>query len=270
MDCSNFSSNLLQNMKEIYGAYVPQDKIHVALTRDIVEANIQYQKTNGEVIITTNFKIDAIVIIADVHLSEFELTAKLYQDRGIINDISANSYLIIQYCSSIKSWGTSKVPEWIEYLYNTNNQVISSLSSLAIFYYKNNHFTDVFSYKQLYGPTLYLLGQKITPKYGGIGGGGLSGRWTSPASKSLRYLDNTIKGYLGTKYTLPNKTPLARIFFGARGYIGTKSIGGAVGKLVPYIGVSLMLKDTYDIFYDLGYNYGPSTWYGDDDNKWFK
>ena len=46
------------------------------------------------------------------------------------------------------------------------------------------------------------------------------------------------------------------------------------GVQVPYVGefVSVygVVRATWDVFTYLGYNYGPSRWYGADNTKWFK
>lgn len=86
----------------------------------------------------------------------------------------------------------------------------------------------------------------------------------------LRYLDAVIQKGLGTNVRFPNQKVLGKFLFSSKGVFGTRGVGAAAGRAVPYVGAGLILNDTYDIFYNLGYDYGPGTWYGDDDNKWFK
>ncbi len=40
-----------------------------------------------------------------------------------------------------------------------------------------------------------------------------------------------------------------------------------VGEFVAVYGVT---RVTWDVFFNLGANYGPSKWYGTDDTRWFK
>jgi len=46
------------------------------------------------------------------------------------------------------------------------------------------------------------------------------------------------------------------------------------GVQIPYVGefvaVYGTLRLTWDVFYNLGANYGPSKWYGTDNTRWFK
>jgi RHS repeat-associated protein len=46
------------------------------------------------------------------------------------------------------------------------------------------------------------------------------------------------------------------------------------GKEIPIVGEFVMfygvMRTTWDVFFYLGQNYGPSTWYGTDNTKWFK
>jgi RHS repeat-associated protein len=105
------------------------------------------------------------------------------------------------------------------------------------------------------GPALILAGQKLVGKFGGAGGGGKAGHWTSVASKSLRYSDKVIQQILGTNYKLPAKGILHRL-------LGTRGVGAAAGRAVPYLGYILTS-------YELGKIIGPSKWYGNDDSKWF-
>ena len=110
------------------------------------------------------------------------------------------------------------------------------------------------------GPALIILGQKLVSKRGGIGGGGKAGNLTSAASKSLRWTDRTIQGFLKTNAKLAPKGFLARS-------LGTRGIGAALGRVVPYVGIILTVGD---VSYQAGKYYGPSKWYGNDDSSWFR
>ncbi|SEL95870.1 hypothetical protein [Parapedobacter koreensis] len=110
------------------------------------------------------------------------------------------------------------------------------------------------------GPALILLGSRLLPKSGGVGGGGAAGRWTSVASKSLRWADRAVQAGLGTNYKLPAKGLIHRA-------LGTRMVGGALGRAVPYAG---WIYTVSEISYELGKYYGPSKWYGNDDTKWFR
>ena len=104
--------------------------------------------------------------------------------------------------------------------------------------------------EHLIGPGLILLGSKIYPKLGGIGGGGTAGKWTSPASKGLRAADRAIQGALKTDAKFAAKGLVHR-------YLGTRGIGAALGRAVPYVGWAWT---AWDAGWYLGENYGPSTW----------
>ena len=61
--------------------------------------------------------------------------------------------------------------------------------------------------------------------------------------------------------------------------VGTAGIMSSVasyyaGIEIPYVGEAVAvygtLRLTWDVFFNLGANYGPSKWYGDDDIRWFK
>ena len=65
------------------------------------------------------------------------------------------------------------------------------------------------------------------PKPGGVGGGGPSGKATSPASSAARGLTGGARS-------------------GAlRPVTGTGSVGGSIGRAIPFLGVPLMLNDFY-------------------------
>jgi hypothetical protein len=52
--------------------------------------------------------------------------------------------------------------------------------------------------------------------------------------------------------------------------VGTNTIGRAIGRFVPYVGWGLTTYDAVTTSFRLGQQYGPSTWYGSDNTKWFK
>jgi hypothetical protein len=48
--------------------------------------------------------------------------------------------------------------------------------------------------------------------------------------------------------------------------LGTRGVGAALGRAVPYVGWGLTIGQ---ISFELGKEFGPSKWYGEDDSKWF-
>jgi len=101
-----------------------------------------------------------------------------------------------------------------------------------------------------FGPALIFYGAPFYPKYGGSGGGGSSGKWTSLASKHLRWTDHTIQGYYDTNFRLPQNSFVAR-------YFATRGIGAAAGRAIPFVGWTWT---AWDLSYELGKHYGPRTW----------
>lgn len=101
--------------------------------------------------------------------------------------------------------------------------------------------------KHIIGPALIVSGLKLVPKHGGVGGGGAAGKWTSVASKVFRTADRNIQKALGTNAKLPAKGLLHR-------FLGTRGIGAATGRLVPYLGWGMT---AWDIGWELGKEYGP-------------
>jgi len=87
------------------------------------------------------------------------------------------------------------------------------------------------------GPTLILLGAPLLPKPGGVGGGGTSGPWTSPAAKGLRWADASLQRALGTSKQLPAGGFLHRT-------LGTRGIGAAAGRAVPLLGWGITAAET--------------------------
>ena len=65
------------------------------------------------------------------------------------------------------------------------------------------------------------------PKPGGVGGGGPSGKATSPASSAARGLTGDARSGV------------------LRPVTGTGSVGGSIGRTIPFLGVPLMLNDFY-------------------------
>ncbi len=109
--------------------------------------------------------------------------------------------------------------------------------------------------EHLVGPTLILLGQPINAlkPSGALG----SKPGSSIASYTLsKAFPKTFTKVLGKEVGTKVATK-----------IGTNVIGRAVGRQIPYVGWALT---AWDIGWALGENYGPSTWYGDDDYSWFK
>lgn len=47
-------------------------------------------------------------------------------------------------------------------------------------------------------------------------------------------------------------------------------LGRFAGRVVFPVGMALTLYDVATLSFELGQEYGPSKWYGDDDEKWFK
>lgn len=101
------------------------------------------------------------------------------------------------------------------------------------------------------GPALIISGLKIVPKYGGIGGGGAAGKWTSVASKVSRAADRAIQERLGTNIKFPARGLIHKLF-------GTRGIGAVVGRAAPYVGWGLT---AWDIGWELGEKYGPIQYY---------
>lgn len=61
--------------------------------------------------------------------------------------------------------------------------------------------------------------------------------------------------------------------------VGTVGLAASIGSYytgvqIPYVGEFVALYGTFrltwDVFFYLGNNYGPSKWYGPNDTKWFK
>ncbi|MCS2863847.1 hypothetical protein NXW13_06910 [Bacteroides thetaiotaomicron] len=49
--------------------------------------------------------------------------------------------------------------------------------------------------------------------------------------------------------------------------VGTNTIGRAIGRFVPYLGWGITIVTTS---FSLGEKFGPSTWFGNNDYKWFE
>lgn len=115
---------------------------------------------------------------------------------------------------------------------------------------------------------------------------GYDGNWGHVVGPSLILLGQPIRalkpiGALGSKpgssiasYTLSKAFPqrFTNIFGKKIGIqiakkVGTNTIGRALGRFVPYVGWGITVVTTS---FSLGKAYGPSTWYGDNDYKWFE
>jgi RHS repeat-associated protein len=88
--------------------------------------------------------------------------------------------------------------------------------------------------REIGGISLADWGQPKAFKPGGVGGGGKSGKWTSNASKTLRDVDKAIQSRLKTNVKLPWRL------------MGVNRIGAALGRIVPWVGWSLLAWDVYD------------------------
>ncbi len=115
---------------------------------------------------------------------------------------------------------------------------------------------------------------------------GYDGNWGHVVGPSLILLGQPIRalkpiGALGSKpgssiasYTLSKAFPqrFTNVFGKKIGTqiakkVGTNTIGRALGRFVPYVGWGITVVTTS---FSLGKAYGPSTWYGDNDYKWFE
>lgn len=115
---------------------------------------------------------------------------------------------------------------------------------------------------------------------------GYDGNWRHVVGPSLILLGQPIRalkpiGALGSKpgssiasYTLSKAFPqrFTNVFGKKMGTqiakkVGTNTIGRALGRFVPYVGWGITVVTTS---FSLGKAYGPSTWYGDNDYKWFE
>ena len=115
---------------------------------------------------------------------------------------------------------------------------------------------------------------------------GLSGDWKHFVGPSLIFLGQPIRalkpiGALGSKpgssiasYTLSKAFPqrFTNVFGKKIGTkiakkVGTNTIGRAIGRFVPYLGWGITIVTTS---FSLGEKFGPSTWFGNNDYKWFE
>lgn len=51
---------------------------------------------------------------------------------------------------------------------------------------------------------------------------------------------------------------------------GAAELFGGASYAVPGVGEAVAAYSWFRLWFDLGYQYGPSTWYGTDDTRWFK
>jgi len=81
----------------------------------------------------------------------------------------------------------------------------------------------------------------------------------STANAVINISNNKGNGILNWGDFLVGSTGLTN---SAVGYLG--------GSSIPLIGQGVALYSWGRFWGDMGYNHGPSHWYGDDDTKWFK
>jgi RHS repeat-associated protein len=124
-------------------------------------------------------------------------------------------------------------------------------------------------------------GSEFSPKYypEGWGGGSFADITTYSVSKMGGYL-SLGAGAVGTGFAYyqltngsSNTMTLSDATVGTIGFINSVApyFGGAE---IPFVGEGVAvygtLRLTWDTFFWLGQKYGPSTWYGTDETKWFK
>ena len=111
------------------------------------------------------------------------------------------------------------------------------------------------NWKHLIGPSLILLGQPIRAlkPIGALG--------SKPGSSIASYtLSKTLPQRFTSVFGKKTGTQIAK-------KVGTNTIGRAIGRFVPYLGWGITITTTS---FSLGEKYGPSTWYGNNDYKWFE
>lgn len=220
--------------------------------------------------VKTSLSIDSFILIQDQYVDNspemverslkglFPLDQKLY----VVKKGDTLSSIAEQYAISVDSliiWnnlpntnhvqiGQKIIVSKKEYdlLYNcSHNQIDNNIFNVE--YNATKGSQDMDYLKHIIGPALITSGLKLVPKHGGVGGGGAAGKWTSVASKVFRAADRNIQKALGTNAKLPAKGLLHR-------FLGTRGIGAAAGRLVPYIGWGMT---AWDIGWELGEEYGP-------------
>jgi len=100
----------------------------------------------------------------------------------------------------------------------------------------------------------FALGSKIIKGLGNVGTGlmaGIAAYNIASDTKNINGLD------------------VADLSVGSLGIINSLS-SRFVGYAIPGVGQGVALYSWGRLWFDLGQNYGPSTWYGNDNDKWFK
>ncbi|QRY57118.1 DUF6443 domain-containing protein [Sphingobacterium siyangense] len=215
----------------------------------------KYKDTQGNLLKETNDGNDATVIVSDKNKKDFLKEFEDAENQNVQNSIVHNESWIRRFGDFMVAERGDRVPNWaVKAL--TGKDINDAIPNS-----KENSTTEHSGIKiNPTGPSLIILGSRLVPKPGGAGGGGAAGAWTSIASKSLRWTDRFVQGILKTNYKLPAKGVLHRM-------LGTRGVGAAAGRVVPYAGWFITIAD---VSFELGTYYGPSTWYGKDDTKWFK
>ncbi len=212
----------------------------------------KYEDETGKLLAETNDGNDATVVISDENKEKFLNEYNTSKERGAA-DARHNNRRWIGYGLGMKAEGGEFVPDWA--LDATNPESRGELLG------SDNASRESGGFRvNPGGPILIILGQKLLPKRGGVGGGGNAGKATSIASKTLRWVDKTAQGLLKTNAKLPAKNFLARM-------LRTRGLGAAAGRAVPVLG---WIWTGADVGWEAGKIWGPSTWFGDDDNKWFE
>jgi len=215
----------------------------------------RYEDENGDLIVETDDGNDATVLVSDEDKADFVAEFFKYS-TNIQNDEGMNASWISRFGSGIRAEPGDNVSSWaLDAIFDDGSTQVGELENVT-------KIGDGFEINPL-GPALVLLGQKFVPKPGGLGGGGKAGKWTSPASKVLRKADKLIQTVLNTNKKLPGKSFLAK-------KLGTRGIGAAGGRLVPVVGTGLLVWDIWELSFYAGYYYGPSHWYGENDQKIFE
>ena len=149
--------------------------------------------------------------------------------------------------------------EWDIPVYQKNILIneIDRFSSFAQNDYDNNLYSAGYNdnWKHLVGPSLILLGQPIRAlkPIGALGSKPGSSIASYTLSKAIpQRFTNVFGKKIGTKIVKK---------------VGTNTIGRAIGRFVPYVGWGMTIIDTS---FNLGKQFGPSTWFGKNDYKWFE
>jgi RHS repeat-associated protein len=107
------------------------------------------------------------------------------------------------------------------------------------------------------------------------------GKVNSARALNFYRLSNTLKGIGVASSIIMTYQGVSNISTGnAAGWdyvdVGAGVVGVGTGAasfwgiIIPGVGQSVAVYGWFRLFFELGAEYGPSTWYGDDDNKWFK